>query len=146
MTIFVILGRTYADGTEADDKATNALQAQYKITPLSAWGRPFTPVVPPIDANSGISMPDKPQDVILAMGTEGYFNWLSQRMCVDAPAGAMDGLALTRFARIGFEPCKRFTLSRLDPAVQMALKDLPRTILDKIGSNQKSLGVMIGGW
>ena len=38
----VILGRTYADGTEQDYKAVNALQAQYKITPLSAWGKPFT--------------------------------------------------------------------------------------------------------
>ena len=40
----VILGRTYADGTEQDYKAVNALQAQYKITPLSAWGKPYTPV------------------------------------------------------------------------------------------------------
>lgn len=33
----IILGRTYADGTEQDYKAVNDLQAQYKITPLSAW-------------------------------------------------------------------------------------------------------------
>jgi len=32
----VILGRTYADGTEQDYKAVNELQAQYKITPLSS--------------------------------------------------------------------------------------------------------------
>jgi hypothetical protein len=57
----VILGRTYADGTEADYKAVNALQAQYRITPLAAWGQPFTPVAPPVDANPGISMTDKPQ-------------------------------------------------------------------------------------
>src|SRR5215510_5975843 len=30
----VILGRTYANGTDTDYKAANALQAQYKITPL----------------------------------------------------------------------------------------------------------------
>jgi hypothetical protein len=52
----VILGRTYADGTEADYKAVNALQAQYRITPLATWGRPFTPVAPPVNANPGISM------------------------------------------------------------------------------------------
>ena len=45
----VILGRTYADGTEEDYKAVNALQAQYKITPLSAWGKPYTPVAPPVN-------------------------------------------------------------------------------------------------
>ena len=38
----VILGRTYADGTEQDYKAVNALQAQYKIVPLSAYGKPYT--------------------------------------------------------------------------------------------------------
>jgi hypothetical protein len=42
----VILGRTYADGTEKDYKAVNALQAQFKITPLAPWGKPFTPKAP----------------------------------------------------------------------------------------------------
>ena len=142
----VILGRTYADGTEADYQAVNALQAQYKITPLSFWGKAFTPVAPPVDTNRGISMTDKPQAVILAMGTEGYFNWLSKRMCADSPAYAADAPALARFARIGFEPCKPFVLSKLDPAVQAALKDLPKTALEKIGANQASLGQMIDGW
>jgi hypothetical protein len=142
----VILGRTYADGTDADYKAANALQAQYKITPLSAWGNPFTPVAPPVDPNPGVSMTDKPQAVILAMGTEGYFNWLSKRMCDVAPAYAADAPALARFAKIGFEPCKPFELAKLDPAVQAALKDLPRTALDKIGANQSALGKMVDGW
>ena len=38
----VILGRTYASGTEQDYKAVNALQAQYSIVPLSAYGKPYT--------------------------------------------------------------------------------------------------------
>ncbi len=142
----VILGRTYADGTDADYKAANALQAQYKITPLSAWGKPYTPKAPPVDANPGISMTDKPQAVILAMGTEGYFNWLAKRMCEAAPAYAADAPALARFAKIGIEPCKKFELAKLDPAVQAALKDLPQKALDKIGANQKSLGTEANGW
>ena len=142
----LILGRTYANGTEADYAAVNALQAQYKITPLSAWGKPFTPKAPPVDADPGISMTDKPQAVILAMGTEGYFNWLSHRMCTDSPAYAADAPTLARFAKIGFEPCKPFELSRLDPAVQAALKDLPQTALAQIGANQESLGTVVDGW
>jgi hypothetical protein len=142
----VILGRTYADGTEADYKAANALQAQYKITPLASWGKPFTYVAPPVDPNPGISMTDKPQEVILAMGTEGYFNWLSKRMCDVAPAYAADAPALAQFAKIGIEPCKPFELAKLDPAVQAALADLPKTALESIGANQKSLGQMVDGW
>jgi hypothetical protein len=142
----LILGRTYANGTEADYAEVNALQAQYKITPLSAWGKPFTPIAPPVDANPGISMTDKPQAVILAMGTEGYFNWLSKRMCKDSTAYPADAPALARFAKIGFEPCKPFELAKLDPAVQAALKDLPKTALEAIGANQKSLGKVVDGW
>jgi len=142
----LILGRTYADGTEADYKAVNALQARYKITPLSAWGKPFTPKAPPVDPNPGISMTDKPQAVILAMGTEGYFNWLSKAMCKDAPAYAADAPMLAKMATLGIEPCKPFEMSKLDPAVQAALKDLPETALKKIGDNQHSLGRKEGGW
>ena len=83
----VILGRTYADGTDADYKAVNALQAQYKITPLSAWGKPFTYQAPPVDPNPGFSMTDKPQDVILAMGTEGYFDLMARLMGERRAAG-----------------------------------------------------------
>ena len=143
----VILGRTYADGTEADYKAANALQAQYKITPLSAWGKPFTPVAPPVDANPGISMTDAPQTVILAMSTEGYFNWLSKRMCTDSPAYAADAPALAKFAKIGFEPCKPFEMTKLDPAVQAALKELPKAALQKINDNREaSMGKLVDGW
>lgn len=141
----VILGRTYANGTQADYKATNALQAQYRITPLSAWGKPYTSVVPPVDSNPGISMTDKPQAVILAMGTEGYFNWLSKRMCTDSPAYGADAPALARFAKIGFEPCKPFNLSKLHPAAQRALKNLPHTALASINASQKSLGAVVDG-
>src|SRR5215510_4771801 len=109
----VILGRTYADGTDADYKAANALQAQYKITPLVSWGKSYTPKAPAVDANPGISMTDKPQAVILAMGTEGYFNWMTRRMCETAPAAAADAPMLARMARIGIEPCNPFTLTTL---------------------------------
>ena len=64
-----ILGRTYADGTDKDYEAVNALQAQYKITPLSAWGKPYTYKAPPVNPNPGFSMTDKPQKAILALGT-----------------------------------------------------------------------------
>ena len=142
----VILGRTYANGTEADYKAVNALQAQYKITPLASWGKPFTPKAPPVDPNPGFSMTDKPQQVILAMGTKGYLDLMTKLMCKDVPAYAADAPALARFAKIGIEPCKPFAFDKLDPAVQAALKDLPKTALEKIGANQSSLGKSVNGW
>ena len=85
----VILGRTYADGTEEDYKAVNALQAQYKLVPLSAYGKPYTYMAPPVDPNPGFSMTDKPQAVIDAMDTSAYFNMMARLMggCCAARGG-----------------------------------------------------------
>lgn len=142
----VILGRTYADGTEKDYEAVNALQAQYKITPLASWGKPFTPTAPPVDPNPGFSMTDKPQQAILALGTKGYFDLMTKLMCDTAPAYAADAPALARFASIGIEPCKPFAIDTLAPALQTALADLPKTALAKIDANQASLGKTVDGW
>ncbi len=35
-------GRTQTNG-KADYEAVHAIQAQYKLTPLSTWGKPYTP-------------------------------------------------------------------------------------------------------
>ena len=142
----LILGRTYADGTDKDYKAVNALQAQLKITPLSAWGKPYTPKAPAVDPNPGFSMTDKPQEVILAMGTEGYFNKLADLMCKDAPPAAADAPMLARMAKLGIEPCKPFKLANLDPALQAKLADLPQVALKEIGANQSTLGREVKGW
>lgn len=141
----VILGRTYADGTEQDYKAVNALQAQYKITPLSAWGKPYTPVAAPV-INPGYSMTDKPQTVILNMGTEGYFNLMARLMGEAAPAARGDAPMLARMAKIGIVPGKPFEMAKLDPAIQAALKDIPQTALKKIEAGKDSLGQKVNGW
>ena len=87
----VILGRTYADGTDEDYKTVNALQAQYKITPLSGLGKALHSRSATSEPESGhLSMTDKPQAVILAMGTEGYFNLMAKLMGGDAPPAAGD--------------------------------------------------------
>jgi len=143
----VILGRTYADGTEADYKRVNALQAQYKITPLAAWGKPFKYTAPPVNPNPGFSMTDKPQEVILALGTAGYFDMMARLMCKDSPAAAADAPMLAKMAKVGIEPCKPFELGKLDPAVQAALKDLPQAALKRIEeSKDRSMGQVVDGW
>src|SRR5580693_955738 len=86
----VILGRTYADGTDQDYAAVNALQAQYKIVPLSAYGKSYAYQAPPVNPNPGFSMTDKPQSVILDMDTSTYFNMLAKLMGGAAPPASAD--------------------------------------------------------
>jgi hypothetical protein len=76
----VILGRTYADGTDQDYAAVNALQAQYKIVPLSAYGKSYAYQAPPVNPNPGFSMTAAPQSVILDMDTSTYFNMMARLM------------------------------------------------------------------
>ena len=142
----VILGRTYADGTEQDYNAVNELQAQYKITPLAAWGKPYTPMTPPVNPNPGFSMTDKPQTVILDLGAEGYFNLMAKLLDGAAPPAAEDAPMLASMAKIGIVPGKPFEMSKLDPAVQTALKDTPQNALRKIEGNKNSMGEMVNGW
>ena len=141
-----ILGRTYADGTEQDFTAVNKLQAEYKITPLSAWGKPYTPVAPPVNPNPGFSMTDKPQTVILDMGTAGYFDMMAKLMGGAAPPAAADAPMLASLAKIGIVPGKPFEISKLDPAVQAALKDIPQTALKKIDASKSIAGREVNGW
>jgi hypothetical protein len=142
----VILGRTYADGKDEDYKIVNGLQTQLSIVPLSAAGKPYSPVALPVNPNPGFSMTDKPQTVIIDMGTEGYFNLMAKLMAGAAPPPAEDAPILGRMAKIGIVPGKPFELSKLDPAIQAALKDLPQVALKKIEASQEIVGKTVNGW
>lgn len=143
---FVILGRTYANGTDADYAAVNALQDQYKLTPLSAFGTNFTYRAPPVDPNPGFSMTDKPQSVILNMSVNEYFTRLAQLMGSAAPPAPEDAPMLARMARIGIVPGQPFDGSKLSAAARASLADLPKRALDVIGGRRSSMGETVSGW
>ena len=42
-----IIGRTYCTGTPEDYMAVHAIQDQYKLVPLIAYGKPYTPTPAP---------------------------------------------------------------------------------------------------
>lgn len=142
----VILGRTYADGTEADYKAVNDLQAQYRLTPLSAFGRSYTHQAPPVDPDPGFSMTAKPQSVILDMSAAEYFNRMTRLMAGAAPPPREDGPILERMARIGIVPGKPFDPARLGRSAQQFLKDLPQRALAEIAAHRVDMGAHVNGW
>ncbi|EAV40969.1 hypothetical protein SIAM614_29606 [Stappia aggregata IAM 12614] len=141
-----VLGRIYSTGTAEDYKADNALQAQLKITPLSACGTDDIPKAPPVQTPAPFSMTDKPQKVILDMGMEGYFDRMATLMCKVAPPSRDDVAILGRMKEIGIEPCKDFAPDTLEPAVQAALESVPKDALAKIKANRKVMGTTVNGW
>jgi hypothetical protein len=142
----VILGRTYADGTDQDYATVNALQAQYKIVPLGAYGKSYTYQAPPVNPNPGFSMTDAPQKVILDMDASSYFNMMARLMGSTAPPAREDAPMLARMAKIGLVPGQPFDMTKLPPAVQAALKDLGTVALHRIEANKDSLGATVNGW
>ncbi len=142
----ILLGRTYADGTERDYKAVNALQAQYKLVPLSAYGKPYKFEAPPVDPNPGFSMTDKPQQAIDALDVSAYFNLMAKLMGGAAPPAPEDAPMVAKMAKIGLEPGKPFDLGKLDPAVQAALKDVPRQASAKIFAGKDRMGTPVNNW
>ena len=142
----VILGRTYALNTPQDLAKVHALQAQYKVMPLSAWGKPYAFTAPPVDPNPGFSMTDKPQAAILALGTAGYFNLMTRLMASAAAPAPEDAPMVARMARLGIVPGQPFDLAKLDPAVQAALKDVPEIALKRMNTEWDGLGKAVNGW
>jgi hypothetical protein len=143
---FLILGRTYANGTEADYAAVNALQDRYRLTPLSAFGGNSAFRAPPVDPNPGFSMTDKPQTVILNMSAEEYFTRLARLMGSAAPPAPGDAPMLARMAGIGIVPGRPFDATKLSPAARESLRDLPQRALAVIGAGRGSLGAEVNGW
>lgn len=118
-----VLGRTYSTGTAADYAAVNAIQAQYRLTPLSAWGKPYTP--PPGVVNPAWDTTRPVRDQVDAMDGATYFRLLAELMKTNPPAAA-DAPMVAAMAKIGLVPGQDFDPSKLDPTTSAAIQAAPQ--------------------
>ncbi len=105
-----LLGRIYCTGTPEDYAAVHALQDQVKLTPLSAYGKDYTPPTPTVDAS--MDMKTAVRDQVNRMDAVAYFTLLAKLM-KDNPPYAADAPALKSFATIGLVPGQDFDASKL---------------------------------
>jgi hypothetical protein len=98
-------------------------------------------VAPPV-TDPGFSMTDKPQQVILDMGTDGYFQRMADLMCKDAPPAAEDAPIIARMAKVGVEPCK-YDPSKMPAEVKPTL---PQDAIKLIEANKDKMGAIVNGW
>ena len=128
------LGQTQANGPD-DFAAVNALQAAYKLTPLSAWGTPYTPpTTVPVD--SQVDVKTTPPDQVARMDAGTFFKRLAQAM-QDNPPYPEDAeykfvpvmAVLEKLKKLGIEPGQDFDISKIDPAIarglEKAVKEVP---------------------
>ncbi|SDA92324.1 DUF1254 domain-containing protein [Sinorhizobium sp. NFACC03] len=112
-SIVWILGRIYCDGSPEDYAAVHALQDQCKLSPLSAYGKDWTPPAGKIDPT--IDMKTAVREQVNRMDAVEYFTLLRDLMKTNPPTAA-DAEAVAKFAEIGIVPGKDFDKSKLDAA------------------------------
>lgn len=96
-----VLGRTYCTGTPADYQAVHKIQDQYKLVPLSADGKPYTP--PPGKVDPSIDMKTPVRDQVNRMDAGAYFKLLAA-LLKDNPPAAADAPMVAKLAKIGVVP------------------------------------------
>lgn len=138
-----ILGRIYCTGTPADYKAVHALQDQFTLVPLSAYGKPYTPPAGKVDSAYDMKTPVREQ--VNALSAGAYFKLLAALMKDNPPAPA-DAPMLAKMAQLGIVPGQDFDVSKLDPAVAKGLEGVPRAAFEQIMASFKTAGTNVNGW
>src|SRR5580692_6716726 len=112
-----IIGRTKTDGPR-DYDAVHKIQAGYKITPLSQWGKPPQPVTVKVDPTIDMKTPPKVQVDTMPAGR--YFTYAAELLKVNPPH-ITDQPMIAQLKKIGIEPGKSFEFDKADPAIRNAL-------------------------
>jgi hypothetical protein len=116
-----IIGRTKTDGPP-DYDAVHKIQAGYKITPLSEWGKPPKPVEVKIDPSIDMKTPPKVQ--VDTMKGGDYFAYAAELLKLQPPH-LTDEPIIAQMKRIGIEPGKSFDIGKVDPVVRKAIEAAP---------------------
>ena len=124
-----ILGRIYCTGTTKDYTEVHALQDKFSVTPLSYYGKAYTPLPGEVDANLDMKTPTRQQ--VDGLSTEEFFNYLARLMKTNPPA-AQDAPIVARMAKIGLVPGQDFDASKLSTLEKEAIKAVPKLALLKM--------------
>jgi hypothetical protein len=125
-SIVWLIGRIYCTGTPEDYAAVHAAQDQFKLVPLSSYGKAYTPPTPTVDPS--IDMKTAVREQVNRMDANAYFTLLAQLMKTNPPTAA-DAPEITRFAKIGLVPGKDFDASKLGADFA---RRIPQIALDRI--------------
>ena len=121
-----ILGRIYSTGTPEDYKVVHALQDQFSVVPLSAYGKPYTPLPGVVDAHFDMQTAVRKQ--VNALDIDAYFNYLAKLLKTNPPT-AQDAPIVARMARIGLVPGQDFDPSKLGFLDREVIKTVPKLAL-----------------
>ncbi|MDR3530540.1 MAG: DUF1254 domain-containing protein [Rhodopila sp.] len=137
-----VIGRTKTDGP-ADYAAVHQIQAGYKITPISQWGKAVAPVVGTVDP--GIDMKTPPKTQVDTMPAGKFFAYAAE-VLKSQPPHITDEPILAQMRRIGIERGKSFAIDKLDPAIKTALETVPEDAMKLMAWKVRSIARVENGW
>ena len=121
-----LLGRIYCTGTPEDYAEVHKLQDEFKLVPLSSYGKPYTPPAGRVDPS--IDMKTAVREQVNRMDAVAYFTLLCKLMKENPPA-AVDAPQLAKFASIGIVPGQDFDATKLKADF---VKRVPEVGFDRI--------------
>jgi hypothetical protein len=137
-----VIGRTKTDGP-ADYDAVHKIQAGYKITPLSQWGKEPTP--PEVKIDPSIDMKTPPKIQVDTMPAGKYFAYAAELLKLQPPH-LTDQPIIAQLKRIGFEVGKSFDIEALDPAIKKGLESAPEDAQKLMAWKLPTLARVANGW
>jgi len=137
-----IIGRTKTDGPQ-DYDAVHKIQAGYKVTALSEWGRPGQPAEVKIDPTVDMKTPPKAQ--VDTMPADTFFAYAAELLKVNPPH-ITDEPIIAQLRKIGIEPGQPFDMAKLDPAVRNALANAPQEAQKLMAWKLPTLARVMNGW
>ena len=137
-----IIGRTKTDGPPEYD-VVHKIQAGYKLTSLSRWGKAPEPVTGKIDPTLDMKTPPKIQ--VDTMSADKYFTYAAEVMKLQPPH-ITDEPIIARMKRIGIEPGKSLNFAKLDPIVQKAIARAPTDAQKLMKWKMATLARVVNYW
>jgi len=137
-----VIGRTETDGPP-DYDAVHKIQAGYKVTPLSRWGKGAEPVAVTIDPS--IDMKTPPKVLVDTMPAAKYFAYAAELLKLNPPH-ITDQTLIAQMKLIGIEQGKSFDFDKLDPAVKTALESVPEDAQRLMTWKVPTLARVANGW
>jgi len=137
-----LIGRTKTDGPP-DYDAVHKIQAGYKVTLLSDFGKAPKPVEFKPDPTVDMKTPPKTQ--VDTMNAGVYFAYAAELLKLHPPH-ITDEPIIAQIKKIGIEPGKSFDIGKLDPAVQRALETAPKDAQKLMAWKLPTLARVANGW
>lgn len=138
-----ILGRTQTNGP-ADYEAVHKVQDGYKLTPLSQWGKDYTPPKNmPVDPSIDNSTP--PLIQVNDLDGVAILTRLADLM-VKYPPHPNDYPALLRLRQLGVEPGKPFDAAKLDPRTKDIVNKAAKETLAAMPARMRTMTPAENGW